>query len=230
MESSQHPADERPAPEAGPPDRRPGTTDAAAPVGDPPRRSRRRLHLVTWSIVAVVYVLDQVTKWLAVEHLTDREPVQVVGELVQLRLVYNPGAAFSIGTSMTWLLTLLATVVVVVVVRVSRRLGSRAWAVAFGLLLAGALGNLTDRFLRDPGFARGHVVDFVALPDFPVFNVADSSITVAACLVILLGLRGIGVDGGREGDSAADDGGATGGEDAARAGDAERTGGDDARG
>jgi signal peptidase II len=170
---------------------------------DTPRdggRSRpRRGHLlaVLWTLAAGVYALDQATKWLAVRHLTDREPVQVVGELLQLRLLYNPGAAFSVATGMTWILTILAAVVVVVIVRVSARLGSRGWAVALGLLLGGALGNLTDRLVRAPGFARGHVVDFLELPNWPVFNVADSSICLAAVCVVLLGLRGIGLDGQR---------------------------------
>lgn len=165
-----------------------------------PNRSRRRLLTVLVTLAVGVYALDQVTKWLAERHLSGAEPVQVVGELLQLRLLYNSGAAFSIATGLTWLLTVLATVVVVVIIRISARLGSRGWAVALGLLLGGALGNLTDRLLRPPGFARGHVVDFLELPNFPVFNVADSAISVAAVLVVLLGLRGIGVDGSRERD------------------------------
>lgn len=151
--------------------------------------------MVLWSIVAGVYVLDQVTKVLAVRYLTDRDPVPVVDGILQLRLLYNPGAAFSMATGLTWLLTIIAVVVVVVVVRMSRRLGSAGWAVAFGLLLGGATGNLTDRLVRQPGFARGHVVDFFELPNFPVFNVADSAITCAAVLIVLLGLRGIPIEG-----------------------------------
>lgn len=162
-----------------------------------PRGRGRLLGLLT-AICVVVYSADQVTKALALEFLDDGQPVEVIDGILQLRLVFNPGAAFSIATGLTWLLTLVATVVVIVVIRIARRLGSRGWAVALGLLLAGALGNLTDRFVRPPGFARGHVIDFVELPNFPVFNVADSSITVAAVLIVLLGLRGIGVDGRRD--------------------------------
>jgi signal peptidase II len=162
-------------------------------------RPRRRLLAAVWVLCALVVVLDQVTKALALRYLTVGRPVPVVGELLQLRLVFNPGAAFSIGTGMTWALTLVAVLVVAVVVRVSRRLGSRVWAAALGLLLGGALGNLVDRLTRPPGFARGHVVDFLELPNWPVFNVADSSISTAAVLIVVLGVRGISLDGRREG-------------------------------
>jgi signal peptidase II len=174
--------------------------DDDTPAAGDPRRARpqRRLLAVLWSLTAAVLAVDQAAKWLAVEHLTGAAPISVVGDLLRLRLLYNSGAAFSIGTGMTWVLTLLAAVVVVVVVRASARLGSRGWAVALGLLLGGALGNLTDRVLRQPGFPSGHVVDFIAYGDWFVGNVADIAIVVAAGLVVLLGLRGIGLDGGRE--------------------------------
>ena len=146
---------------------------------------------------AVVYVLDQVTKALAVARLEPGEAVEVLGPVLRLQLVYNPGAAFGIATSMTWVFTVIAVVVVVAVVRYARRLASRGWALALGLVLAGAAGNLTDRLLRQPGFARGHVVDFLELPRWPVFNVADSAICTAAVLVAVLSLRGIDVDGAR---------------------------------
>lgn len=178
MDEPSHATDERPAPR--------------------PVRPRRHLLVLLWALCLTVLVVDQATKAVALAHLDPDEPVQVIGDLLRLRLVFNTGAAFSIGTGMTWLLTIIAVVVVVVVVRISRRLGSRGWAVALGLLLGGAIGNLTDRLLREPGFARGHVVDFVALPNFPVFNAADSAITCAAVLIVLLGLLGIGVDGQRE--------------------------------
>ena len=80
---------------------------------------------------------------------------------------------------------------------VSRRLGSALWAVALGLLLAGVAGNLTDRLFREPGPMRGHVVDFLRFPHWPIFNVADVCINVAAVLIVVQALRGIGVDGRR---------------------------------
>jgi signal peptidase II len=87
---------------------------------------------------------------------------------------------------------------VVACLRLAGRLGSRGWAVALGLLLGGALGNVTDRMVRSPGPLRGHVVDFLQLPHWPVFNLADASICVAAVIVMVLSVRGIRVDGSRD--------------------------------
>lgn len=148
---------------------------------------------------------DQVTKVLAVDRLVEGRPVEVVPGVLDLYLLYNPGAAFSLATGATWVLTVVAAVVVVAVAVMARRLGSRAWALALGLLLGGALGNLTDRLLREPGFGVGHVVDFLRLPRWPVFNLADTSIVVAAVLVVVLSVRGVGVDGRRDGDGEAAD-------------------------
>jgi|SRR5690606_26144869 signal peptidase II len=157
------------------------------------------------SLIAVtVLALDVVTKVVAVAQLEDRAPVEILGGLVYLQLVRNPGAAFSIATGYTWVLTLVAIAVAVVIVRVSRRLRSTGWAVALGLVLGGALGNLTDRLFRAPGPLQGHVVDVVSLlaPDgrvWPVFNLADSSIVCGGALLVLLALLGRELDGTRSG-------------------------------
>lgn len=161
--------------------------------------ARGRLPLVVAVIAPVVLAVDQATKTWAVAALTDSGPVELVGSLLRLNLTRNPGAAFSFATGMTWIFTIIATAVAITIVRVSRKLGSLGWAVALGLLLGGALGNLADRVFRWPGFAVGHVVDFLELPHWPVFNVADSSIFCAAVLIGLLGFRGIGIDGSRTG-------------------------------
>jgi signal peptidase II len=142
-----------------------------------------------------VLILDQVTKVMAVAWLREGRVVEVVDGFLQLRLVRNPGAAFSVATDMTIVLTAVAVTVVVVILRASRRLTSRPWAVALGGLLGGALGNLVDRMLREPAPLHGHVVDFVELPNWPVFNVADSAIVGSAALVALLSLWGITYDG-----------------------------------
>jgi signal peptidase II len=131
-----------------------------------------------------------------VRALADGRSIDLAGSLAQLRLFRNPGAAFSLATGTTWIFTIIATVVSVVIVRISRRLGSAWWALALGLLLGGAVGNLLDRLFREPGFARGHVVDFIDLPHLFVFNLADASITVAAVLIALFGLRGLRIEGG----------------------------------
>ena len=147
------------------------------------------------AVSLAAYALDQVTKHLAVRELAGRAPVDVVGSWLQLRLLRNPGAAFSAGAALTPVITLIAMGAAVVVVVLGLRVRHRGWAVALGLLLAGVLGNLTDRMLRAPGPFRGHVVDFIALPHWPVFNVADICIDVAGAMFIVLLLRGDHLDG-----------------------------------
>lgn len=166
----------------------------ASPDADE-RRSRARLLFATVALVA--YAVDLVTKVLAVEHLEGRPDVRVLGEVLQLHLTRNPGAAFSTGTGFTAGLSVLAIVAVVVVLVVSRRLATPLWAVGLGLLLAGVAGNLTDRLVRAPGPLRGHVVDFLMLPNWPIFNVADICINAAAAVILLQTFRGIRLDGRR---------------------------------
>jgi signal peptidase II len=167
-------------------------------VPDVPPARRRRLVVTLVVLAAVTLVLDQATKAWALVALDEGVRRQVVGDLLGLQLLFNPGAALGIATGTTWLLTLVAIAVVVVIVRVSRRLGSRGWTVALGLLLGGALGNLTDRMIREPGVARGHVVDFIAYGDLFVGNVADIAIVAAAGLLMVLSLLGVRLDGTRE--------------------------------
>lgn len=150
---------------------------------------RRPIGLVVIA-TALCYVLDQATKWWALSALPGRGRVALVGDLLGLRLIGNSGAAFSLGAGRTWIFTLLSVVVVIVVARAARQVTSRAWALTFGLLLGGALGNLTDRMLREPGPGRGHVVDFIDYGWF-IGNVADIWIVVAAAAMVVLGLRGV---------------------------------------
>jgi signal peptidase II len=173
-----------------------GSAGSDDPVGSRSRRGNV-LPLVTVGLAIVVLALDQVSKYFAVRNLGDGHRVDLIGSAFGLRLTRNPGAAFSMATGATWLLTVVAIAVVVVIIRISRRLGSRGWACALGFLLGGALGNLTDRLVREPGVFQGHVIDFLELPHWPIFNLADSSITTAAILIALLSLAGIGVDGTR---------------------------------
>lgn len=171
----------------------------------PPSTSR---VLVLWTVALAVFVLaaDQLTKWWAESTLVANAPtIPVVGDLLGIRLIYNPGAALSIASGYTWILTIVVVVVVFFIVRAIGRIGSRGWAVALGLLLGGAVGNLVDRLVREPGFARGHVVDFIDYAGFFVGNVADIAVVSAAVLIALLSLRGIGLDGRRHTEGAADD-------------------------
>ena len=145
----------------------------------------------------MAYAIDVATKALAVEKLSGGADVELVGSWFVLHLTRNPGAAFSTGTEFTLVLSVIAIAAVVAVVYFGRRVGTRGWAWALGLLLAGVCGNLTDRILRDPGPLRGHVVDFLMVPNWPVFNIADVCINVAAGLILIQAFRGIGVDGTR---------------------------------
>ncbi len=144
-----------------------------------------------------VFVADLVSKTIVVATLSDRAPLRLLGGLLTLRELRNSGAAFSIGTSVTVVFTLIALGVIVAILRTARRLRSIPWAITLGLLLGGATGNLGDRLFRSPGFLRGDVVDWIELPHWPVFNVADSSIVCGGVLAVLLAARGISLDGRR---------------------------------
>jgi lipoprotein signal peptidase len=138
-----------------------------------------------------------VSKTIVVATLSHRAPIRLLGGFLTLRELRNSGAAFSIGTSVTVVFTLIALGVIVAILRTARRLRSIPWAVTLGLLLGGAAGNLGDRLLRSPGFLRGNVVDWIQLPHWPVFNVADSCIVCGGILAVLLAARGISIDGTR---------------------------------
>ncbi|MEV0902797.1 signal peptidase II [Actinoplanes sp. NPDC049802] len=150
------------------------------------------------ALAAFVIVADQLSKFWAVEALTGRAPVAVVGDLIELRLIYNPGAAFSVAAGSTWLLTLVTAVAVIALGVAAVRVRSRGWAVALGLLLGGAVTHLADRLLREPGPGRGHVVDFIDYFGFFVGNVADIALVAGAGLAVLLQLRGVTLTGATE--------------------------------
>lgn len=182
------------------------------PATTAPRPSRTRLLL---GLAVAVLTLDLATKLLVVALIEPAENIRTLGGLVYLTNYRNTGAAFSFAEGATVVFTLIAGVVVVVIVRVARRLFSTGWAVALGLVLGGAVGNLVDRVFRDPGVLRGGVVDFVSLlePDgrfYPIFNVADSAIVCGGILGAVLAVRGIEFDGTRGGDARAGDDDATG--------------------
>lgn len=171
-------------------------TDAGPTAGQTARPYVRALLL----IAGAVWVLDQITKIVAMDRLTGRDPVELAGGLLTLRLVRNPGAAFGLAGGATVVFSLVAIVVVVAILRTARKLGSSGWALALGLVLGGAVGNLTDRLVRDPGPLRGHVVDFLELPNWPVFNLADTAICVGAGVVVLMTMRGRHLDGTHDSD------------------------------
>jgi signal peptidase II len=130
----------------------------------------------------------------------DHEPVRLLSGAIYLVQTRNSGAAFNVGTGATVVLTVIATAIVVVILRTARKMRSTGWAVALGLILGGALGNLTDRIFREPGIGRGHVVDWISLFSndghvWPIFNVADSAVVCGAVLTAVLAIRGIDIDG-----------------------------------
>ncbi len=175
----------------------PGPADRTSP---PSFASRRAARVVFVLVAVAAYALDVASKTWALARLADQD-IEVLGQWFVLHLTRNPGAAFSTGTGFTQFFTIVAIVAVCVVVWLSRRLADRVWAIAFGLLLAGIAGNLTDRMVRDPGPFRGHVVDFFAVPHWPVFNVADICINLAAGLILIQAFRNVRLDGTRAGHS-----------------------------
>lgn len=146
---------------------------------------------LTLGVAAAVVLIDQVTKAVAVATLEGEPSIPVLGQWLQLTFVRNPGAAFSIAGSYTVIISALAMVVAFFIVRTARTLTNPWWAVVLGGILGGAVGNLIDRVFRDPGPLRGHVVDFLELPNWPVFNVADMALVGSAILAVLLSIRGV---------------------------------------
>lgn len=151
------------------------------------------------AIAAGVVAIDQVSKAIVVTVMSEGVAVPIWGDILIFEFVRNPGAAFSFASGATWIFSLLAAGVTVVIVWIARRLKSAGWAVAFGLLLGGTLGNLSDRLFREPGFGVGWVIDFINLPWLmpAIFNVADIGITGSVIVLILLVLTGRNVDGTR---------------------------------
>ena len=150
-------------------------------------RRWRTLLSVAWFI----WILDLATKAWAVEQLAHREPIKILGTFFQLTLVRNPGAAFSFATNATLFLSLFGIIVLFGITYFAPRITSKGWSIVLGLVMGGILGNLMDRIFREPGFLRGHVIDWMQLPHWPIFNNADSAIVVAAALSMVLTVKNI---------------------------------------
>lgn len=144
-----------------------------------------------FGVACSIAVLDLFTKIWAVATLSNRSNIKVIGSFFQLTLVRNSGAAFSVAENATIFLSLFALVVSVVIIYFSRTITSPGWALVLGLILGGIIGNLSDRIFREPGFLSGHVIDWLQLPNWPVFNIADSAIVVAALISAVLLARNI---------------------------------------
>lgn len=176
------------------------------PDSTPSGKARPAVLALLAGIAAVWLGFDQLTKWVVLTNLPEGQPVPVLGDVLQWHFVRNAGAAFSIFVNMTWLLTLVAVAVIIAIILFARRIRSPWWALVLGLVLGGALGNLIDRLFREPGFGRGHVIDFISTPWMmpAIYNVADIGVVVGMVLLVLLTLLDVRLDGtrGRRGQDA----------------------------
>lgn len=159
-----------------------------------------RATLTPFALVAVLsLVADQASKAWALRDLDDGHVIEVIGDLLSLRLIRNPGAAFSLGDSSTLAMTALAVVITAAVAVAAWRTRSRGWALSLGALFGGSLGNLYDRFFRDPSPGRGHVIDFIDYGGLVVGNVADIAIVLGAAGLLWLTFTDVGLDGVKAG-------------------------------
>ncbi|MCF4137877.1 signal peptidase II [Streptomyces sp. Tue 6430] len=172
----------------------PGADGSAAPAAGQRPRGRRRIA-VLFTVAAFAYALDLISKMIVVAKLEHHQPIEIVGDWLRFEAIRNAGAAFGFGEAFTVIFTVIAAAVIVVIARLARKLHSLPWAIALGLLLGGALGNLTDRIFRAPGVFEGAVVDFIAPKHFAVFNLADSAIVCGGILIVLLSFKGLDPDG-----------------------------------
>ncbi|MFF3728906.1 signal peptidase II [Streptomyces sp. NPDC002476] len=172
-----------------------GGEETGSPAEETPRAGGKRKIAVLFCVAAFAYLLDLVSKLLVVAKLEHHQPIEVIGDWLKFEVIRNSGAAFSVGEAYTIVFTVIAATVVVVIARLARKLYSLPWAIALGLLLGGAFGNLTDRLFRSPGVFEGAVVDFISVEHFAVFNLADSAIVCGGILVVLLSFRGLDPDG-----------------------------------
>jgi len=150
-------------------------------------RTWRTLFSVAW----FVWILDLATKLWAVSTLSHRSDIKVIGSFFKLTLVRNSGAAFSLAEGATIFLSIFGILSLCAILYFSPRITSKGWAVVLGLVMGGILGNLVDRIFREPGVLRGHVIDWMQLPNWPIFNIADSAIVIAALIAMVLTARNI---------------------------------------
>ncbi|AVH59248.1 MULTISPECIES: signal peptidase II [Streptomyces] len=159
------------------------------------RPKGKRRVAVLFTVAALAYALDLISKMIVVAKLEHHDSIEIIGDWLKFEAIRNAGAAFGFGEAFTVIFTVIAAAVIVVIARLARKLYSLPWAIALGMLLGGALGNLTDRIFRSPGVFRGAVVDFIAPKHFAVFNLADSAIVCGGILIVLLSFRGLDPDG-----------------------------------
>jgi signal peptidase II len=161
-------------------------------------KSRAHLQELMLKIAIGVIVLDLITKVLAVRFLENRPNIVLIpaifgenaGPLLQFTFFRNPGAAFSLGASTTWVFTILAFVIAFYIYRTGKKVVRLSWAICLGAMLGGAIGNLIDRLFRSPGVFRGAVVDFIQIPYWAIFNIADMGVSISAVVIAFMALFG----------------------------------------
>lgn len=159
--------------------------------------SARSAGILALVLAAVVFAIDQSTKYLVVTQMQLGERITVIDGLLWWYSIRNSGAAFSMGENVTWIFTLVMVAAASVVLYLLRRTRALSWTLALGGLLGGICGNLFDRLFREPGFGSGHVVDFISVPNFAIFNIADSAICVCMAFIVLLNFKGLNLNGTR---------------------------------
>ncbi|MFC0580842.1 signal peptidase II [Micrococcoides hystricis] len=162
---------------------------ASVPASTAPTSPRRFILPAILGLLG--YILDQVTKFWVLSNMHEGETIPVLPPVLSWHFVRNPGAAFSMGTEYTWVFTIIMVVVAAYVIYKFRTTTSKIWLIVMGTLLGGILGNLTDRLFQEPGFGLGHVIDFIAVPNFAVFNVADSLIVCSMIVICILLIKGV---------------------------------------
>jgi signal peptidase II len=173
-------------------------TEGRAPITSSRANRARRLFII---FSTAIFATDLVTKNWAESYLQYREPVKLIGNLLQLTYGTNPGAAFNFATDATLLLSSLKLCVAAFIIFYMRKVTNRYWAISLGLLLGGVIGNLWDRMTREPGAWRGEVIDWIQLPNWPIFNIADSAIVCAGLLMTYLAMRNIQPSHDKESDA-----------------------------
>ncbi|WP_082357775.1 MULTISPECIES: signal peptidase II [Arthrobacter] len=174
----------------------PAATPPDVTMVDAGASSRRWTFVMIFAgFAALAYICDQLTKFWVTSTMVEGQKTPVIDGILQWYFIRNPGAAFSIGENFTWFFTLIMAAVSVFIVLIARRIGSVWWAIGMGLLLGGALGNLTDRLFRPPSFGMGHVVDFISFPNFAIFNMADMGVVGGVITICILTLVGVPMNG-----------------------------------
>ncbi len=144
---------------------------------------RSRMFAIACLTAAAVTLVDQVFKAAALTWLSETERIPILGDLLGLQLAFNPGAILSLGADATWVITLISVIAVGVLGVAASRARTPGWAVGIGLILGGAIGNLIDRLFAPPGFARGHVTDFLAYGELFIGNLADVALGIGVAVL-----------------------------------------------